>query len=74
MPTLFFVYMMSSMMQFVSHIYLYDADAFFKPEKYENTNIDELPLKDGVVHGVVVADDHGKPRKVQRLNNILNFL
>ena len=64
MPTLFFLYMMSSMMQFVSHIYLFDANAFFKqrsPEKYENININELLLKDGVVHRVVVAYDHGKP-------------
>ena len=29
-PTLFLIYMMISMMQFVSHIYLYDAHAFFK--------------------------------------------
>ena len=29
----------------------------------KKTNIDELPLKDGVVPGVVVADDYGKPHK-----------
>ena len=37
----------------------------FLSKKYANTNIDDLPLQHGVLHGVGVEADHGEPHQGQ---------